>query len=69
MEAPVSEDNERALCQAMVAGAAEALAAYPTTIDQDLARLRSGELAKGSREEVGRRVSRASSDFKTAGVG
>ncbi len=53
MEFPVSEDNEALLCKAMVDGAADALAGYPTSIDQDLARLRTGELAKGSREEVG----------------
>lgn len=49
---PVSEANEQAVCRAMVEGAQEALTAYPTTIDEDLALLRSGQLKKGSRREM-----------------
>eukprot|EP00878_Enallax_costatus_P025987 GHUV01027854.1.p1 GENE.GHUV01027854.1~~GHUV01027854.1.p1 ORF type:complete len:212 (+),score=73.42 GHUV01027854.1:1025-1660(+) len=53
---PVSEPNEAAVCQAMMDGAKEALAGYCSTIDEDLALLRDGQLASGSREEMAVKV-------------
>ncbi|KAF5833208.1 Rubisco large subunit N-methyltransferase [Dunaliella salina] len=49
---PVSEDNERAVCESMAEGARETLQGYSTSIDQDLALLRSGELQSGSPEQA-----------------
>ncbi len=54
---PVSDQNEAAVCTAMIAGAQEALTGYPTTIDEDLVQLRSGACAPGSRQEAAVRVS------------
>jgi len=51
-QAPLSEDNERGVCDAITAGASEALAAYASSIDQDLAALRGGGLERGGREEL-----------------
>jgi [ribulose-bisphosphate carboxylase]-lysine N-methyltransferase len=53
---PVSKPNEAAVCAAMVEGARAALAGYPTTIEADLALLRGGEVAAGSRQELGIKV-------------
>lgn len=47
MQLPVSEENERAIYASMVDGCAAALAAYPTTMDEDMAAL--GAAAPGSR--------------------
>lgn len=49
---PVSADNEAAVCAAMAKGAAQALSAYPTTLEQDFARLRDGSLVPGTNQEV-----------------
>jgi hypothetical protein len=49
---PVSEPNESAVCAAMVEGAAEALAGYGSSIEDDLALLRGGSLVPGSRQEL-----------------
>lgn len=48
----VSEENERAVYQSMVDGCTAALQGYATSIDEDLALLRGGGLAPGSREEM-----------------
>lgn len=53
---PVSEPNEAAVCQAMMEGANEALAGYCSTIDEDLAMLRDGQLTAGSRAEMAVKV-------------
>lgn len=42
LQDPISEENERAICEGMVAGCREALLGYTTTIDEDLALLRGG---------------------------
>ncbi|GJP80061.1 hypothetical protein CLOP_g10296 [Closterium sp. NIES-67] len=47
---PVSRENEEAVCVGIMDSCAAALAAYPTTYDQDLALLPS--LPEGSREQV-----------------
>ena len=52
----VSEGNERAVYQSMIDGCAAALRGYPTSIDEDLALLRSGALPPGSRAELAVRV-------------
>jgi len=49
---PISEGNEKAVCATMIQGARAALAGYPTSIAEDTALLRSGAVAKGSREEA-----------------
>jgi len=49
---PVSKPNEAAVCSSLIEGAKAALAGYPTTIDEDIALLRSGKLVAGSREEM-----------------
>lgn len=54
---PVSEANEGAVCGALTDGAREALAGYPSTIEADLALLRSGGCGPvGSREDAAVRV-------------
>lgn len=55
---PVSEGNEAAVCQAVMEGAKEALGGYCSSIDEDLALLRDGQLSAGSRAEMAVRVSR-----------
>eukprot|EP00775_Hariotina_reticulata_P010446 gene10446-10604_t len=49
---PVSASNEAAVCAAMSEGTKEALAGYSSTLEDDLALLRDGQLAPGSREEM-----------------
>jgi hypothetical protein len=49
---PVSEPNEAAVCAAMVEGAREALAGYCSSLEEDLALIRGGTLAPGSRQEL-----------------
>lgn len=53
---PLSPDNENAVCSTMISGAQEALAGYPTTLEQDLALVKSGRLVAGSREELAVKV-------------
>ena len=53
----VSEENEQVVYQTMIDGCSTALRGYATTIDQDLALLRSGTLQPGSRQEKAVRVS------------
>eukprot|EP00198_Chlamydomonas_reinhardtii_P008531 XP_001697868.1 rubisco large subunit N-methyltransferase [Chlamydomonas reinhardtii] len=48
----VSEGNEEAVCAMLAEGARAALAGYPTTLDQDLAALRSNSTPLGSRAEA-----------------
>jgi hypothetical protein len=48
---PVSEPNEAAVCTSVAEGLRAALAAYAGPIGDDLALLRSGKLAPGSRAE------------------
>ncbi|KAK9806256.1 hypothetical protein WJX72_007461 [[Myrmecia] bisecta] len=50
MLAPVSMENEQAVFQSMIKGCREALQGYATTIDEDLALLRT--VQKGGREEM-----------------
>lgn len=45
MQLPVSEANEGAVCERLAAGCRAALAAYPTTINQDLTLLRQAAAA------------------------
>ncbi|PNW71607.1 hypothetical protein CHLRE_16g661350v5 [Chlamydomonas reinhardtii] len=52
MQEPVSEGNEEAVCAMLAEGARAALAGYPTTLDQDLAALRSNSTPLGSRAEA-----------------
>lgn len=52
MCAPVSKENEAAVISSVSAGLRAALSGYATSIEEDLALLRSGKLAPGSREEV-----------------
>jgi [ribulose-bisphosphate carboxylase]-lysine N-methyltransferase len=52
MCAPVSQANEAAVAATAAAGLRAALAAYPTTIEDDLAALRGGDLERGSRAEL-----------------
>lgn len=49
---PVSAPNEAAVCAAMSEGTKEALAGYSSTLEDDLALLRGGQVAPGSREEM-----------------
>ena len=53
---PVSKPNEAAVCSSLIEGAKAALAGYPSTIDEDIALLRSGKLVAGSREEMAVKV-------------
>ncbi|EFN56770.1 hypothetical protein CHLNCDRAFT_8187, partial [Chlorella variabilis] len=56
MQLPVSEDNERGCYQQLIDGCTAALAAYPTSIDEDLALMASGSLQPGSRRQSAVRV-------------
>lgn len=47
MEQPVSEENEQAVCQSIVDGCRAVLASYPTTVEEDVAALKTA--APGSR--------------------
>jgi [ribulose-bisphosphate carboxylase]-lysine N-methyltransferase len=49
---PVSAPNEAAVCAAMSEGTKEALSGYSSSLEEDLALLRGGQLAPGSREEM-----------------
>lgn len=42
---PISEENERAVCLGIIEGCREALVGYGSSIDEDLALLRGGELS------------------------
>jgi len=52
MCAPVSVDNEAAVCAAMIEGAREALAGYCSSIEDDLGLIRGGGLSPGSRQDL-----------------
>ena len=52
MNQPVSEANERLVCNKMIEGARLALSSYKSSIDQDLMMLRSGSVVKGSAMEA-----------------
>ncbi|MCO5554003.1 hypothetical protein L7F22_007529 [Adiantum nelumboides] len=45
LQLPVSRDNEEAVCKAVLDGCRFALAAYPTTMDEDMSLLNAGELS------------------------
>lgn len=45
LQDPISEENERAVCEGLAAGCREALARYCSSIDEDLALLRGGTLS------------------------
>lgn len=49
---PISEANETAVCQSIVAGCTDALNGYSSTIDEDLALLREGNLSTRQRIAV-----------------
>lgn len=44
LQEPISEENERAVCEGLAAGCREALTGYCSSIDEDLAQLRGGQL-------------------------
>ncbi|KXZ52475.1 hypothetical protein GPECTOR_9g519 [Gonium pectorale] len=52
MQDPVSEPNEESVCTTLAEGARAALAGYGSSLEEDLALLRSGKVAKGSRQEA-----------------
>lgn len=54
---PISEVNEGGVCSAIVDGAGEALSAYPTNIEDDMAVLREGGMVKKGRGEMAALVS------------
>jgi [ribulose-bisphosphate carboxylase]-lysine N-methyltransferase len=67
LQSPVSEGNERAVCSSIIDGCRAALAGYPTTIEDDVAALRS--LAPGSRPHAALKVALGEKESLSAALG